>query len=769
MMLPGAGVSLARTPLRSTVTLSAGSLDDALRRVAAQTGSEIVSLEPGLASVRVSPQRLSGDVGTMLDRLLRGAGFRVVRVAENAFRVERQPTARSATRGRRAPPEELRSADIIVAASKFPVPLGRYPGSVMQMLGPNDVPPATRSGSMDTVASSLPVLQRTELGEGRNKTFIRGIADSSFNGATQPTASIYFGDALLGFGNPSPSLKMYDIANVEVLEGPQGTLYGSGSLGGIIHISPNAVDLNAVSGSAAIGGTATVGGAAGWDMSGMVNVPLAASRVGVRLVGYHEREGGYIDNAVAGRDSNSVNVSGARAAMAAHVGDTIRLNAGLLYQSTHGNDAPYAREGDGALGRRAMIAEPYASELLLGHLTLEKTWGGGVQLTSVTSLGTRSSLDTFDSTPGPNLPPVAYQIDRASSLFAHETRLSRRSESGLSWVLGATYQRVRDGLTRSLGMPDEPSELDEVTNTTYAASVFGQGSFSVTRSIDATLGIRWTAARTDGEPSRDRRPLIRGIDARRTDPTIALAWRVTPRTMLYTRVQTGYRNGGIAVARGVGRVANFESDSVVMGEMGIRRLRSGASGLSFSMALSYTNWADIQADLITRRGLPFTANIGDARVLALETTIDWIPLPGFLINGQLLYTDSRVTGAMAEQSPPGDRRLPDTPLWSGVLHTGYAWGEPDRVRHRIGGTLRYVGQSILGPGAFVSARQGGYVVTDVNGGLRHGPWDFSLSVDNLFNSKANRFAFGNPISFATRAQSVPLRPMTIRAAIGFAW
>ncbi|HEX7821869.1 MAG TPA: TonB-dependent receptor [Sphingobium sp.] len=766
VMLPDAGAARTQPPA-SIIALPGGTLAEALRLVAVRTGSEIISLEPGLSRVVVPFQRLSGDTGTMLDRLVRGTAFRVVRLTANSFRVERGP--RDMRPQRRAASADARPVDIIVTASKFPVPLQHYPGSVMQMMAADEDYPAARIGSMDTLASNLPVLQRTELGEGRNKTFIRGIADSSFNGATQPTASIYFGDALLGFGSPSPSLKLYDIANVEVLEGPQGTLYGSGSMGGVIHISPNPVDFDRLSGSSALGASATVGARPGWDASGMLNVPLVESRVGMRLVGYHEHEGGYIDNAAAGPDSNDVRVNGGRIALAAHVGDTIRLDAGLLYQATNADDAPYVRAGDSALGRRVRLAEPYASKLLLGYLGLEKQWSSGVKLISVTSLGTRSSFDVFDSTPTPTSAPLAYQIDRASSMFAHETRLSRRHDGGLSWVAGMTYQMVRDGLTRSLGVPDQPNELDEVTNTTYAASLFGQASVALGKSFDATFGLRWTTARTDSEPSRDRSPLIRGVGAQRTDPTIALAWRVTPRMMLYTRVQTGYRNGGMAVERGVGRVANFASDGVIMGEVGARRLRSGPLGLSVSAAISYTGWSDIQADLITRRGLPYTANIGDGQVLAMEGTADWIPMAGLTLGGSVLYTDSHVSGALAEQSPPRDRRLPDTPSWSGMLRGNYAWGAEDGFRPRLGGTLRYVGRSILGPGMLSAASQGDYALADVYGGIRRGRIDFSLSVENLFNAKASRFSFGNPISFAARGQSVPLRPLTIRAGIGINW
>ncbi|MET0364637.1 MAG: TonB-dependent receptor [Sphingobium sp.] len=740
-----------------------------LRLIASRSGSEIITLERGLDKVRVPVRRIGGSVTQMLDTVLRGTDYRAVRLSANSFRIERRPLQRDRPTQYRAPRAADNPADILVTASKFPVPLMRYPGSVVQMkVNPQSA--AMPADDMDNVTQRLPVLQGTELGEGRNKIFIRGLVDSSFNGATQPTASIYFGDAPLGFGSPSPSLKLYDIASVEVLEGPQGTLYGAGSLGGIVHIEPNRVDYDRLSGSAAAGASATIGGAPGWDGSAVLNVPLAGSRVGIRVVGYHEQQGGYIDNAAAGRNSNSVEINGGRATFAARIRDTARLEAGILYQETAGRDGQYANAAaEGPLFRNARIAEPYASKLTLGYLLLEQQWDSGLKLTGVASAGKRSSFDTFDATVPNLVRPVAYQLGRESTTFAPELRVSRQNENGISWVIGAAYQRARDGQTRSFGRADEPAELDEVTNITYSTSLFGQASLKLAEPLEATVGVRWTTARTDSDPTRDLRPSIRGITARRIDPTVALSWRVAPRMLVYTRIQTGYRNGGMAVERGVGRVANFESDSVVMGEVGARRLRDGSTGFSASVALSYTRWDDIQADLILRRGSPYAANIGDARVLGLEGSADWTPLPGLNLGGSLFYTDSHLKGPLTDQSAPENRRLPETPMLSAVTHADYGWEGRGGTRYRTGAFVRYIGRSILGPGALLDISQGDYAVVDLNSGARVGAFDFSLSIDNLLNTRGNRFAFGNPTTAYIRNQTVPLRPATVRFGIGVSW
>ncbi|MEJ8630821.1 hypothetical protein P0F65_14985 [Sphingomonas sp. I4] len=120
----------------------------------------------------------------------------------------------------------------------------------------------------ERLTSRLSTVASTYLGAGRNKLFIRGIADSSFTGPSQATVGQYFGDLRLSYNAPDPDLRLADLAAVEVLAGPQGTLYGAGSLGGLIRLVPNPVELDRTSGSVAIGASATQHGAPGYDAQG---------------------------------------------------------------------------------------------------------------------------------------------------------------------------------------------------------------------------------------------------------------------------------------------------------------------------------------------------------------------------------------------------------------------------------------------------------------------------------------------------------------------
>ncbi|MDK2759662.1 MAG: TonB-dependent receptor plug domain-containing protein, partial [Blastomonas fulva] len=184
--------------------------------------------------------------------------------------------------------------EIIVTASKLDISLDRYAGSA-ELIDFDGLSSAsgTVRGS-DAVIAAVPVMMSTNLGAGRNKLFIRGVADSSFSGPSQATVGQYLGDARLTYNAPDPNLNLYDLARAEVLPGPQGTLYGTGTLGGVVRLIPNLPDASGVAATASAGLSATENGAMGSDAAAMLNVPLVNDRLAVRFVGYRVVDGVYI-------------------------------------------------------------------------------------------------------------------------------------------------------------------------------------------------------------------------------------------------------------------------------------------------------------------------------------------------------------------------------------------------------------------------------------------------------------------------------------------
>ncbi len=764
------GAALADEP---RIAILADTLDRALTALARQSGTDIISTESGLGQVRV--KGLAGRMSPReaLHRLLADTGYRAVPVDGTGYRIVRaRPPARPRPVPRR-PVEAASSGDIIVTASKQKSTLLRFPGSAILVGG---FAPGTLSGrpiDLDDVARHTPVLQNTELGVGRNKIFIRGIADSSFNGATQSTASLYFDEVPLGYAGPEPSLNLYDMKSVEVLEGPQGTLYGAGAIGGIIRLTPNPVDVERYSGALSVGGTTTNGGEPGFDGAAMANLPILRGRAGLRVVGYRERDGGFVDDRWRRKsDINRTDTVGGRVALAVDPGDGWAVEIGALAQRIDAADAQYAETAVGPLARRSRLAQPYGSDIKLLRAVVRKRWESGLELLSAGGFVDLNTSDTFDATGAiGSMGPTAYTNDQSNELIVQEIRLSRAVPGRIGWVVGGSFLHDRDIQSRTLGPPGNPVEIIGVTNMADSFSAFGEATWPVTARLSITAGARATTARTDGEPSARPRNdgFIRGRATRRVDPTLAVSWLVATRTALFARFQTGYRTGGLAVASGLGRVADFVSDSILVGEVGVRKQRTGATGLDLTMALSYAHWRDIQADLYNRRGQPFTANIGNADIVGLEATGDWAPIPGLHAGFAFLYTHNVVEGPLAMSSVRANRRLPETPPFAGTLGLSYRWAHGASSLFSAGVSGKYVGRSVLGTGDLLDVSQGQYATFGARIGWHRRNAEVMLAGDNLLDATANRFALGNPTTLFARQQTTPLRPRTLHLGFSIGW
>ena len=756
----------------AAVAIPSTTLDAALIALARETGIEIVSTESGLRAIRTPAIEGRMTPARALARLLEGSGYRAI-ASGGGYRIVPARTRPP------APPRPPRTAaspagpDIVITASKQRIPELRYPGSLTTIPGTPDLPGAG-AGTMRDVTAHLPILQGTDLGSGRDKFFIRGIADSSFNGSTQSPASIYLDDVQLTYSGPDPGLRLYDMESVDVMEGPQGTLYGSGAIGGVIRLTSNPVDLTRLSASVAGGGTATEGGGAGGDIAGMVNLPMIDDRVGLRLVGYHALDGGFITDRARGAERvNRTATSGGRAALRLDPGDAWRIEISGAGQTIDTADGQYAERVEGALARRTQIAQPFDNRLLFGRLVVTRDWASGLRLVVASGIVGYRSHDQFDATsrtagvPGPL---TIYRAHREKRLLSNETRLSRSLANGNSWVAGFSIVTDRDSLSRTVATPGGETNIVGVTNTTNAVSAFGEATLAVTPRLSLTAGGRFTDARTDGDPSSTPRPAstVHGQPTRRVDPTVALSWQIDSRLAVFARFQTGFRTGGLAVTAGLGRTAVYEHDSIAVGEIGFRLLRRGPTGLAVSGGVSRARWYNIQADLINRRGLPYTDNIGDAHIQTAEAAIDWIPLVGLRARASFLYTDNQVFGPIADQSRRNNRRLPETPPLAAHADLGYQWAA-GRLTPHMAMTVDYVGRSVLGTGDLLDVSQGNYWVAGLAASVRVARTEFSLTVANLTDRRANTFSFGNPFTLVARDQTTPIRPRNLRFGIATSW
>jgi outer membrane receptor protein involved in Fe transport len=773
-------VAPAHAAQRHDIHVPAGRLGDAAIALGRQTAGSIGMADPMLAALPVRALRGRMTLSVALDRLLAGTGGRAVRIDDHNWRIERIPAARRPPsrplEPRPTPAVEGVAQDIVVTASKRATPLSRYAGSVEVVDGALLDGDGAASGT-GALLSRISSLSSTHTGAGRNKLFIRAIADSGFTGPTQATTGQYLGDMRLNYAAPDPDLRLYDVSGIEVLEGPQGTLYGAGSLGGVIRITPNAPNLGTSGGRIDAGASITQHGDEGGDIAAMLNVPIVAERLAMRVVGYASHEGGYIDDTLRGLDNvNGVDVSGGRGGLRFAPDDRWTIDLSGLYQRIDNHDAQYANGDVGRLARQSPVRQNSLGHYLLVNGRVERRWGD-LGLISSTGYVRNSLSERYDATPVLGTPGLLHQRDR-TDMLSSETRLSRDLHDGLGWLVGTSYVHNRARIRRTLGPVGVALPATGVRNMLSEWTVFGEGSVQPIPALIVTAGARLTSSRLSGE-ALDPDQLLPQTELARAEaqaarhettflPSIALSSAVIPGLNLFLRYQQGFRPGGLAVDDY--HIQRFRNDRVATVEAGLRSGVLGRSPVALSASIAHTDWKHIQADLTDRQGLPTTANIGDGRIYTLEARMTLTPAPGLTMDMTIIYNDGRLDRpaaflrllSFAGQS----LSLPNVANVGGRAAVDYRATRDNGDRLIVSASGRYYGRSRLGVGPTLGQAQGNYVDTALSGSWSRGPLQLSLTLTNIFDAAGDRFALGTPFAIAGDDHT-PMRPRTLRLGADF--
>lgn len=771
------GASASAQAQRS-ISIPAGSLYAALRQLARQTGITVGGTVRGMARLRTPAVRGDMSAEEALRMLLAATPYEAIRSGARTFRIERRnirserPASASTTPANAQPsPPAAPPQPIIVTASKRETGYDDYAGSAT-VADLDDALPGTQSGGLEHLLAALPVISSTELGPGRNKLFIRGVADSSFNGPTQSTIGLYFGEHRLIYSAPNPDLRLYDVERVELLEGPQGTLYGTGALGGILRLTPRHAAPGEWEARLWASTSLTAGGEPSYDLAGLVNVPLGNSAA-IRILGYNGRTGGYIDDSL--RRLTNVNrtlTEGWRATLRTDFGDGWTVDIDGLGQLLDTRDGQYADEGLLPLTRRSRIAQPFDSDIIGGGVTVRKDWGD-LDLVSATGvfrsdLGTRFDASGLSSTGD----LLAFDEDRRIDLVTHETRLSQNSTGDYSWVLGVSGVVNVERRTQALGDPDAPALLIALRDTTNEAALFGEASVSLSDRWNATLGGRIVLSESLSE-----KILVSGVEfeprvtAFRFLPTAAISWRPDERLFAYLRYQRGYRAGGVSVEGATDsnpQIDRFEPDGLETIELGARLNLRDIMRTELSVAGFVTRWSNIQADRIDERGFPLTSNIGDGRIYGMTASATVRPIEAVSLSGALFLNQTHFSAA-PNVIAGTEGQLPNVAEIGARTNITVTAPVSDHARIEALVGLDYHGESILGLEPFLEIPQGGYFEAKAAIAYRTESWSIALEAANLANARSNRFAFGNPFLVGNARQTTPLRPREIKlsAAIRF--
>ncbi len=784
-----AGVFVTAVPVSAAseiqLNIPAGRADQSIIALGKQADVSIGLADPALGSIRVHGVRGRMDVTNALRVMLKSTTLWFVIIDGRTFKVSALPRSTAKKTAKAPKPQPIRalveaptelerpSPDIIVTASKRDTNLSDFPGSISVVtLDARSDGTAGYQGSSEII-NRMPVLTSTSLGAGRNKLFIRGVADSSFNGPTQATVGQYLGETRLTYNAPDPDLNLYDIKTVEILEGPQGTLYGAGSLGGIIRLGPSTPDLGNTIASVGFGRSVTAHGEPGYDAAAMVNLPIVDDRIGLRVVGYRLRDGGYIDDSRRNlKDINRTTTSGGRAMARIKPGDDWMIDLNWVRQDIRTRDGQYSERGLPNLTRASAIAQPFDNDYQLYELAVRKNWSA-VSLVSSTSAIRHNLATNFDATSPDALLPVMFRQDVGIKMFTHETRLTRKQANGQGWLVGLSLLYDDERLTRTLGDVSAPKPLAGVDNEVVDLALFGEWTFGIAPDFNASIGgrIAYSAIssqlialrNTDEFSFKDRAiPFL---------PHVALSWKPINHMLVFARYHEGFRTGGLSIAStgSADAVTDFASDTISSYEVGARYGDPQHDRLSATATLSYARWENIQADLVDSAGFPYSTNIGSGRVLGFGTNVTWHPTSELTIETSAFLNDSVLNNPAPGFGRAQDNDLPNTARIGGRIAATWAKPLSADIGLSINGSLRYVGRSYLGVGTLLDIPQGKYTDSAIDFRLTYKGLGFVLGMSNLFDAKENRFSFGNPFGVTKGLQQTPLRPRTIRIGIDAAF
>jgi outer membrane receptor protein involved in Fe transport len=716
-----------------------------------------------------------------LDRLLAGSGCRAVRLDDHTYAVETAPRRTPAVPpgGPVGPASAVDVGEVVVTATKEAGALREAPYALTAISGADlarqDI---FGDGDLSVMAAGVTV---TNLGPGRDKVIFRGLADSPLTGHTQSTVGIYLDELRLTYNAPDPDLRLVDVARVEVLRGPQGTLYGSGSIGGVLQVSANPPDSARRYSWAEVYGAATQEGAPTGGAEGVFNAPLARGAGAMRFAGWAENTGGYIDNLATGRrDVDRTRRLGGRASLAWSPTHDLDLSLELVDQSINSRDTHYAQPLIGTYERATPNAEPHDNDFLALDLTARwrLDWA---DLTLSSGVLEHDVASRYDATAGPPalaLPgdaPNVFDDDNDIKGFVNEARIVSRNLGKVRFLLGAFGAFGGQDLTSAMtGVSGATGYQEQRRDRLAETALFGEASYDLSARWSLTAGARIFRSRVS------TRSLVSvGASASRFDglardtgvaPKLLVSYRPSGDATFYLQAAQGYRAGGFNTAGLPGQafgstigdqqpLRHYQGDSLWNYEAGARAQAADGSW-RLRAAAFYSAWNNIQADLLLPSGLPFTANIGDGQSYGLELE-GGARLGPFSASANLILQDPSL-----DQANPGfparpDSRLPGVPKAAFGAAVSYDRPLAGGWRLELASRYGFVGGSRLTFDDQTAPHMGAYGDLHASAAVARAPYRLELFADNLTGAHGDTFAYGNPFSLRSAPQTTPQPPRTV--------
>jgi outer membrane receptor protein involved in Fe transport len=692
-----------------------------------------------------------------------------------------------------------RVQEVIVTATKRTENIQNVPAAITAL----NAQSLSKAGfvKLEDYVAQVPGLSISTVGPGSMQIAIRGI--TSGENEASPTTSIYVDEAPFGSVNAyaagsdlTPDLDPAELSQIEVLKGPQGTLYGASAVGGVVKFDSKPVDLDRIGGELTAGGEATSEGTAGYTFRGLINAPIVKDVLGVRVSAFTREDPGYVKNLLTGKYQNDSKVEGGRADLfwkpTSHISvDVWALIHNIDNRGSAAEDVNYQTLQPlyGPLTMKAYTEQPNNFQFEVYNGTVKGQWGA-LNVTSSTTYQNIRGIAHADATQSSagilnlelfglfgvvaNPANTAFQDSLASKIrrFSQEFRASDSFFNGrLDAQAGVFFTHENDLLTipgydlfdKTTGAAlaplfpwnTMPLITAEIASRYTEYSGYADLDLHVTDRFDVLGGVRESANRQQFLEfyGGDYIAIVKILEGQAGDTLtygssstgqdfnylVSPRYKIDDNNMVYARFANGYRPGGAnAFPPGLGEPPTFQPDTVTSYEAGYKSQWFDRK-LTLDLALFWNEWNNIQIQTGVA-GFQGFINGGAARTRGAELSTLWRPLRGLTFGLDGGYTEAKLTtDAPAAGGVAGDE-LPFVPKWSGAFTADYDWLIADGWTADGGGSVNYVGarkSGFVGNGATINGYGvpvPGFTTLNLNAGVTHGPVTFQAFIRNIGNS-----------------------------------
>jgi len=655
------------------------------------------------------------------------------------------------------------------------------------------------AASLSDYVGGLPGVDvKTTNGPGLGQVSIRGVTTGD---QTIATVGIYVDDVAFGSSSAFAAgstmaldMSLLDLNHIEVLRGPQGTLYGAGAMGGLLKYVTNEPDTTELSGKATLGASAIHSGGVSNVESGVINVPLKEGVAAMRVALFHEHQGGYVDavGPAGGKNIDSGDTSGGRFSLLVEPTSKLHVRLTAVDQTINmrGNsivdyDISTGKPTEGDLQRQLDVREPYLVNVGLVSADIEYDMGWA-RINSVTSAQQEKSRNRLDASfyDGPlteavGAPVTDSRLDSSPGMRKHTQEFRLTSSPGTLEWLGGLYFDSEVGRNSQLlagSLESDGSEIDVVADTqpsTYKELAgYGDVTWNMAKDWSLTGGLR--VARNRQAYDTVTNGVSQGGGSAETSKTwlATVRYALTPVSNVYFRAASGYRPGGPnppALDAGgnviPGEPTSFKSDSLWSYELGYKGDLLDKR-LSIETALYDIEWKGIQQPLAVGSGT-LIVNAGRARVSGAELFARYHMTPAWTLDGSLSTIDAKLTEDAPALGPSGSR-LPNSARFAGTLGTTGNFALAEHAAY-AGINLRYVGERNSGFDSPESSQPNfkmpSYTLTDLQGGVTLGKVDVGLYVRNVFDKRAILGADSALVAFGSPLHATVAQPRTVGATL----